>query len=613
MHQQSVFTLKFAALNFTAPEKTRYAYKMEGFDDNWLYTDAKRRFATYTRLAPGEYVFRVKASNNDGRWNETGASIKVMILPPWWATWWFRSAAGAAVLGLVSIGYRGRIRNIRRHSRELEAQVAQRTKSLSERTEELANANAALAAAKEQAEGANRAKSEFLSSMSHELRTPLNAILGYTQLFQRDDNLTQAQRQQLAVMRSSGDHLLKLINEVLDLGRIEAQKLKLEMAAFHLPGLMEQVVCLVQVEATRKGLALSHRKMTPLPEQALGDEHKLRQILLNLLGNAVKFTPGGSVALRVSYKAGRLRCEVADTGLGVPADKREAIFEPFAQLGAGETHGKEGAGLGLSITRGLVALMGGELGLESEVGKGSTFWFEVPLAPAASTHHEPAPKAEARITGYRGKRKRILVVDDNAANVAVLVSMIKPLGFELEVAGDGASALAQARERAPDMVFLDLVMPGMSGIEVARAIRERPKLKGTRIVGLSATVSDCERKRAFESVCDGFVEKPLKMDRLLQVIQAQLRLIWITQEPSGQQSAESPGSGLKSPSAQMRGALQEAVRRGEFGRMEKLLEECAARDPGCAAFCYKIRGLAAQYDEEGILALLKTKEADGAG
>jgi signal transduction histidine kinase len=267
-------------------------------------------------------------------------------------------------------------------------------------TDAFAGVNQELTVAKEAAESASRAKSLFLSSMSHELRTPLNAILGYAQILRRQHNLTEPQRQQLEIMQVSGEHLLTLINDVLDLGRIEADKMTVEEVNFDLPALLKQVYHLTSVGAHKKGLNLEFRLETPLPPYVFGDERKVRQILLNLLANAVKYTEQGSVVLQASYgTAGEavFRCEVRDTGVGIPEDKLESIFEPFTQLGS-EGLISQGTGLGLSISKRLLALLGGRIGVESQAGQGSSFWFELALPSVAAAPSEvPLPWQQAAV------------------------------------------------------------------------------------------------------------------------------------------------------------------------------------------------------------------------
>jgi len=476
-------------------------------------------------------------------------------------------------------------------------------------TNEFATVNRELQESTAAAEAASMAKSEFLANMSHELRTPLNAIMGYAQILKRQDNMTEMQRQQLETIRSSGEHLLMLINDILDVGKIEAQKMELEDLPFDLSALIRQVFNITNLHAEEKELRFQYEAGTPLPEYVRGDERKLRQILLNLLSNAVKYTKRGSVTLRVSYGrvgAGLFRCEITDTGIGIPADKLETIFEPFTQLVA-DRQVREGTGLGLNITKRLVELMQGELGVESTLGKGSTFWLQIALSPVAQIQDIPQ-KTDRLITGYQGERKRILVVDDNVTNTSMLVSLLVPLGFEVATAENGRVALVQAEVSRPDLVLLDLVMPEMDGLEMAREMRQHPRLAKARIIGASATASDSAHKELFASVCDDFIVKPINIDLLLDKIRMHLQIVWETAQSKAAETVppREIEEGLEQAEIPATEKLQELYELGLLGDMRKIQAWAAQLDESDGKyrrFADKLRELAGDFKTKAILAL----------
>ena len=476
---------------------------------------------------------------------------------------------------------------------------------------------AQLTVAKDQAEAANRAKSDFLASMSHELRTPLNAILGYAQILKHHDNLTESQRQQLGIMHGSGEHLLMLINDILDVGKIEACKMEVEDVVFDLPALLRQAFNLTRLHAEEKELRFEYEAETPLPSYVRGDERKLRQILLNLLSNSVKYTRRGSVTMRVSHgKAGPalFRCEVIDTGIGIPADKLEAIFEPFTQL-VSDRQVREGSGLGLNISKRLLALMQGRMGVESVQGKGSTFWMEVAL-PVLVDDEIALESSDSHVTGYLGERRRILVVDDNVGNTSMLVSLLEPLGFELDTAQNGVEALSRAEEHCPDLVLMDLVMPEMNGLEAATQMRKNRKLGETRIIGASATATDNACKEAFISSCDDFVTKPIRIELLLEKIGGLLGIEWQT-APSvmdGIQNGRGAANGdeqLIVPPPDDIELFYELAMLGDMMKIDAWANELEAGNSDYRCFAGRVRELAAGFKTKAILALAEQYQGDG--
>ena len=396
--------------------------------------------------------------------------------------------------------------------------------------------------ARERAEVASQARSTFLSTMSHELRTPLNAILGYAQILQLGRGLTPQQAKGIQTIRSSGEHLLTLINDILDLAKIDASRFELDPNVVQMRTFIRVVGDIIRVKCEEKGLHFEC-ETADMPDAVRIDEKRLRQVLLNLLANAVKFTDRGVVSLCVRgfAEAGGsalLRFEVADSGVGIAAQDQQAIFEAFEQVGESRRR-STGTGLGLAISRRLVRLMGGDIHVESEVGKGSLFWFELSV-PAASPYAPHAHPADGgRIAGYGGCRKTLLIVDDIGANRALLADHLSPLGFVIEQASSGEEAIESVRCVAPDLVLMDIVMPGMDGVEATRRIRAMPGLQKLPVVAVSANASPENLERCMAAGASGFMSKPLDRDLLLQELRKHLGLEW-TMEAAGGQAAQTP-------------------------------------------------------------------------
>jgi two-component system sensor histidine kinase/response regulator len=378
---------------------------------------------------------------------------------------------------------------------------------------------------KEQAEEASRAKSKFLANMSHELRTPLNSVLGYAQLLQAGNGLSLEQQEDVGEILTAGNHLLELINDVLDLSKVEAGRLELERLEFNLAALVTELGRTFGVQARDKGLALRVEQDRTLPAWRTGDPTRLRQILVNLLGNAIKFTEAGEIRLRTSAaEDDRVMLEVIDTGIGVNDEARAKLFQPFTQGDETMTRRFGGTGLGLAVSRRLVQAMGGEIEVESEPGKGSRFWICLPLEVVTKRSEAPLPEPAGRTTPAR-YRGRVLVVEDNAVNLEVAVSMLSGFGLVPDTAADGDQALTKLKEARPDLVLMDVQMPVLDGYEATRRLREkegREGLERTPVVALTANAMAGDRDKALTAGMDGYLAKPVQLKELEKVLTAWL-------------------------------------------------------------------------------------------
>jgi signal transduction histidine kinase/CheY-like chemotaxis protein len=387
-----------------------------------------------------------------------------------------------------------------------------------------------LRAARDAAEAARAAQAAFLANMSHELRTPLNAVLGYAQLLLLDQSMAERQLRAVGTIRTSGEYLLALINDLLDLAKHDAGKLELCPTEVPLDDCLRVTCDIIRVKAEEKGLTFVVDMPPDLPQKVVADETRLRQVLLNLLSNAVKFTEHGEVVLRVRVlQAGpervRLHFEVQDSGVGLSADQLEKIFHPFEQVGDVRRR-NIGSGLGLAISRQLVRLMGGDIHVASEAGRGADFSFELDL-PVVRGAIEGL-SSQRRIVGYEGPRKRVLVVDDMPANRLVLRDTLRPLGFHVEEAVDGQQAVEAALASPPDLVLMDLEMPVMDGVQAMTLMRHAASLRGVRIIAVSATTNADAVRVGPGLEADAFLGKPFERDRLLAEIGSQLGLTWTT-------------------------------------------------------------------------------------
>ena len=473
-----------------------------------------------------------------------------------------------------------------RKDKQIASHVLTRTiEQLREQTDELSRQKLLVEEKSRAAEAANLSKSTFLANMSHELRTPLNAILGYAQLLQRDDMIGLRHRESLDVIRDSGDHLLSLINDVLEMSKIEAGRVDLNLEITNLRRLANEVLQMLNHRAREKHLDLHAEIMPEVPEVVQIDRGKLRQILINLVGNAVKFTGAGHVILRMTAQHQRLWIQVEDTGPGIRPEEMERLFDAFVQSEAGRAS-KRGTGLGLALSRSFARLMDGDLTVESVPGMGATFLVELNFEHAEGSQALELPDAQ-HVIGIRYKSQtapRLLVVEDHEATAGLMVNFLRMIGFEVDLAVNGQEAVEKALEHPPDLVLMDIHMPVMDGFEATRAIKASDN--PPPVIALSASVFETDQRQVMEAGCDSFLSKPVVQDELLDRIRSYVDVEYQTdveetvaeRMPDLSQSI----SGFELLDATLREKIGHAARRADIGRMETLAAQLQADHPDLA-------------------------------
>jgi signal transduction histidine kinase len=471
-----------------------------------------------------------------------------------------------------------------------------------------------LQTAKRKAESANQAKSEFLANISHELRTPLNGILGYAQILERSQALPEKERNQVNIIAQCGTHLLTLINDILDLAKIEAHKLELVPGELSLPALVQNVVEMCQVKAEQKGIDFIYQPSSRLPDGVISDEKRLRQVLINLLGNAIKFTDDGVVTLRIdvldqSAQAITLLFQVIDTGIGIAPEHLSRLFQAFEQVGNHQNHA-EGTGLGLAISQRIVQLMGGKIQVRSVLGQGSEFNFRIELSLAEDWQPQRGNPKDAAIRGYPGEQRTILVIDDRWENRTVLQNLLEQIGFKVLVAADGKAGLEQLRTCRPDLVITDLLMPSIDGYGFLKQVRTTEMLKATKVIVSSASVAQTDQELAIARGADDFLPKPVDLRLLLQLVSTHLNLQWLYEAlPDSVNPSNNPSKledqAVVLPSRQVLESLLTSVKYGNVKTLRQKLQYLLNSSGDYQAFGEPLLQLTKQFDLERIEVILQ--------
>lgn len=587
-HLDNIISFEFAALHFAAPKRNQYRYRLLGFDQNWINTDAKNRRATYTNLPSGNYTFEVQGSNHEGVWAENTASVALLIAPAPWRTWW--AYLLYLMTAMVIIGTIAQQRHLKRQALIL------------------AKNNAELA--KQNAEKANMAKTLFVADISHEIRTPLNAVLGYTQMLEQDPTLSAFHKQKLGIIEKSGNHLLGLINNILDIAKIEADAMTLDNEYFELVDMLRALILMFTVRCEQQDITLSLDNQAGKVITVLADQNKLRQVLINLIGNAIKFTKSGKVTLTLSQRTpGNYYFSVKDTGMGIAPNNYEKIFTAFGQTDEGVKKG--GTGLGLAIAYKQVSIMGGELKLESTLGQGSCFYFTVPLKNAPPPLHQQLRSTiSAKLP--KGISKTALVVDDNDESRELLAELLSRIGLQVHLCADAEQALTLLIKVPTDIAFIDIKMPGLDGTELLKMMKLRYGKDCPPLVGVSAHAMQQDIQRFVAMGFSDYITKPYRFDTIYQCLEVLLKIEFDTVDHSTINNTviEDPDKFII-PSRYL-SRLKTVASDYEVTLLEECLVELAEHSTMGTKLCERIRPYLNNYDMDGLLRLLEQVEGEDA-